>query len=415
MIKTFVTLYCVSKRRIFQLRSEGVECKTLASRRGAGLKRQCCVGVAALWLETVPLPCMAAPLLAQWQWARPPVYERLRGRVRPKDLRHFAGGIVKVMRGEDVIRCGAEATSLLSTVEAVENTSVALAWQDVEEWLHARGHAYALEGARPLESLWLSGQDEWPPNLQVAAACNENLVLPEAPPQKRGDEEWRFYPTHYAPPVAAEDGSCVHKSVPRWGKGWQLQWHGTSVYGAINSLAMGELLPSEPEGKGHATACGRGVYTSRSFSRAARYGISHYFPQDSMPHGYVCKMLLLTGVPGEAPEALPLAEWVAVHRSGLSASAKKRTAAWALNVEDKRLDRKAMREMNNGQAREQDWTSSAHESADQYTSSRGYVLGLAVGLMRPSRARKYLQEGKMRMATRGYVAKAELPFARPIA
>ena len=68
---------------------------------------------------------------------------------------------------------------------------------------------------------------------------------------------------------------------------------------------MGELLPSEPEGQGHAAECGCGVYTSRTFARAVRYGISHCFPgaaEAPLLHGWLCKMMLLTAVPGEAEE-----------------------------------------------------------------------------------------------------------------
>ena len=39
---------------------------------------------------------------------------------------------------------------------------------------------------------------------------------------------------------------------------------------------------------------------------------------------------------------------------------------------------------------------------------------MAVGVMRPYRSKKYMQEGKVKMVTKGYVAKAELPFARPL-
>ena len=108
-------------------------------------------------------------------------------------------------------------------------------------------------------------------------------------------------------------------------------------------------------------------------------------------------MMVLVAVPGEAAErALPMATWVAVDRSGMSQAQRKRTSAYALDVDDRRLDKLAMRQKDGGREREVDWTTSAETTTDQYTSSRGYVMGLAIGLLTPSKAKRYLQEGRSR-------------------
>eukprot|EP00438_Fugacium_kawagutii_P007518 Skav231099 [mRNA] locus=scaffold2525:282125:282532:- [translate_table: standard] len=127
-------------------------------------------------------------------------------------------------------------------------------------------------------------------------------------------------------------------------------------------------------------------------------------------------MVLLVAVPGQAPEALPLATWSAVDRTGMGKAEKKRSPAFALDVQDDRLDKRKMRqgESGTGAVRERDWTTSAEDTADQFTSSRGYVMALGVGLMLPRTASRYLQEGKTKMMTQGYAERAELPLARPL-
>ena len=150
-----------------------------------------------------------------------------------------------------------------------------------------------------------------------------------------------------------------------------MEWHGSSIYGIANALAFGEVLPSEVDGDGHGTACGR------------------------IPRGRLavpCAMEPRTpfqGLPGASPSALPLATWQAVDRSRMSKSEKKRTPGFILDIEDDHLSRRKMR-AGLGEQQEKDWTNSPHDTADQYSSSRGYVMGLMVGLMHPWNATKYL-------------------------
>ena len=79
-----------------------------------------------------------------------------------------------------------------------------------------------------------------------------------------GEEEWRLSPGR-ALQVQTPAQKCL-------APGWQVQWHGSSIYGIADALAFDEVLPSEVAGDGHGTAWGRGAYTSRTFSPDARYG-----------------------------------------------------------------------------------------------------------------------------------------------
>ena len=55
------------------------------------------------------------------------------------------------------------------------------------------------------------------------------------------------------------------------GPGWQLQYHGTDVYGASHAMCCGELFPSKKETRGSGTACGRGVYTTETLRDGASF------------------------------------------------------------------------------------------------------------------------------------------------
>ena len=342
-----------------------------------------------------------ASLVSEWEWEVPPAYWKAKHNLAPRQIRKFAGGMTQIIRGEGVLKCAGVA-GILEEVERAPATPIAVAWAEVDEWLLARGHQFSVEGQRPLCSLWTS-QDALPPNLEVAVAMSPALLWPDGPPQDSPQEEkWRLYSLHTCPPVGeaiAGQFPRLHKSCSRWGPGWQLHWHGSNIYGVASALAFGEVLPSELAGRAHGTACGRGAYTSRTFKRAVRYGTTHYFPAEGLqkPHPYVAKMVLLVAVPGQAPEALPLATWSAVDRTGMGKAEKKRSRAFALDVQDDRLDKRKMRqgESGTGAVRERDWTTSAEDTADQFTSSRGYVMALGVGLMLPRKASRYLQEGKI--------------------
>ena len=72
---------------------------------------------------------------------------------------------------------------------------------------------------------------------------------------------------------------------------------------------------------------------------------------------------------------MPLAMWQAEDRSQMSKfQKKKRTPGTRLDIEDDRLNRRKIR-ANLGEEGEKDWTNSPHDTADQFSSSKGYVRG----------------------------------------
>ena len=104
------------------------------------------------------------------------------------------------------------------------------------------------------------------------------LELPELPADTP-EAQWKFYPLNVAPPVPGHlaEAAGLHKTVPRWSEGWELEWHGTSLYGISSCLAIGEVMPSEADNVHNGTACGRGAYTTQSHAVACKYAINHYF------------------------------------------------------------------------------------------------------------------------------------------
>ena len=197
-------------------------------------------------------------------------------------------------------------------------------------------------------------------------------VLERLPVTKMEDEEWPLFPLHTPPPAGPDipGADALHKSVPRWAPGWQLQWHGSSIYGIANAMAFGEVLPSEghiPRGRLAVPCAMEQHMRCQGLRQRGTAGSQRWF----------CSYLLVA-IPGSS--ALPLATWQVVDRSGLSKAAKKRTPGHILDVADDRLDRHKSRAGLHEQ-REKDWTNSAHDLADQISSSRAYVMGLMVGLM----------------------------------
>ena len=65
--------------------------------------------------------------------------------------------------------------------------------------------------------------------------------------------------------------------------------------------------------------------------------------------------------------------------SDVQVSKKKRTPGTRLDIEDDRLNRRKIR-ANLGEEGEKDWTNSPHDTADQFSSSKGYVRG-GVGII----------------------------------
>ena len=189
------------------------------------------------------------------------------------------------------------------------------------------------------------------PNLRLVWQMYPGLELPELPADTP-EAQWKFYPLNVAPPVPGHlaEAAGLHKTVPRWSEGWELEWHGTSLYGISSCLAIGEVMPSEADNVHNGTACGRVAYTTQSHAVACKYAINHYFGDwESPSHKYVAKMLLLVAIPAKATEALPQAHWEQVDRSQLSKGQRKRTPGWRLSEEDSRLNRREMRLGADGQ------------------------------------------------------------------
>ena len=355
---------------------------------------------------------MAATLLQEYTWEIPQVHRRASRTVAPRQLRKTSKGLVAVMRSQSVLN-SENAKEWLQQIDAAPPAPIASVWTEVDAWFVQRGHQFAVEGVRPLASLWGSAE-ELPPNLAVSLAMHGQLALPEQPVFAE-EEEWRLYPLNFAPPTptAAANQAGLHKSVPHWNKGWKIEYHGSSLYGISSAISVGEVFPSEPDTAAHRSACGRGAYSTGSLKMAARYAITHYFHDPLAPmHPWVVKMVLLIGIPSDGGD-LPVAAWEQQDRSGLSKSEKKRTPAFKLTEDDDRLSKRQMRSEQEGRAREKDWTTEALDYS-QSTSSRGYPLGICVGAMKPKVAKKYAQEGKVPMMTAKWHLEAELPWARPL-
>ena len=337
--------------------------------------------------------------LLEETWEVPHICTNTKKNMSPSAMRKMTAGITAKVKGDSTVLHPA-GQIWHEYMHGRDTGDIMAAWGEVDQWLLERGFEYSVMQGVALGEMWECDRNLLPANIRIGALLNNKLQLPQRPPLDSTSEMWRFYPLHHAPPNPEGVG---HKSVPRWGPGWQLQWHGTSVYGASQALCIGELFPSEAD-----MACGRGVYTTKTFAHAVKYGLPHHFPGDprESTHNWVSRMVLLVGIPhetGAASNTLPVAEWARGNRG------------YQLSVEDPRLDRLAMRCGNRGSRRELDWSTNA-VGYDQWTSSRGYVFGVGVGLMTSRRASAYGCPGKdsrAKVMTWGYRSTLEIPPARP--
>ena len=173
---------------------------------------------------------MAATLLQEYTWEIPQVHRRASRTVAPRQLRKTSKGLVAVMRSQNVLN-SENAKEWLQQIDAAPPAPIASVWTEVDAWFVQPGHQFAVEGVRPLASLWGSAE-ELPPNLAVSLAMHGQLALPEQPVFAE-EEEWRLYPLNFAPPTptAAANQAGLHKSVPHWNKGWKIEYHGSSHRG----------------------------------------------------------------------------------------------------------------------------------------------------------------------------------------
>ena len=353
-------------------------------------------------------------------WAIPHVYVRSRRNLQPRNLRKLASDIPGVMQRKQVLM---DEDVLLAQVYVHSEPShkveeswedldfepsigtepvrpIKDAWADVERWLRERSFEHSVEHWLPLQQLWQDDTSSWPRNLRMARASDASLRVPGPQPRQSSAEEWRFYPLDVAPPGTR---GRRHKSVPDWAAGWQLHFHGDHIYHVSCYMACGEVLPEESDDPSR--PWGRGVRTTRDFNRAVCEATTHYFPVDPWTsHRWFVRMCLLVAIPGASGSVLPQAVW-AVHPDGTPHD---------IDADDARLHKHVMRTSQGGRHRERDWTTCG-EALDgvTWTSSRGYVLGLCVGVMSRQALLTYREDGTAPKATRGYVQGAEVPPARP--
>ena len=353
--------------------------------------------------RSVARDCGALEQLQREGWDVPHAYVVARHSPWPYVLRKMVKRMAHKLRTEGMDRalfaCGA---IWGSHMHHRDPGPAEYGWRDVETWLAERNFSESLRQKSALCALW-DDDRLWPIDLRIGKLLNPGLRLPERPPADSEEEMWRYYPLHHAPP---NNHGVGHKSTPCWGPGWQLQYHGTDVYGASHAMCCGELFPSEKETPGSGTACGRGVYTTETFKTAVRYGTVHHFPGDPREQGahrWVNRFVLLVAIPVHAEgNVLPVATWT---QDG--------HGKYRCTPEDERVNKVAMRTQGNKvRAREMDWSTEV-VGYDQWTSSRGYVMGLCAGLMTSIRASRYGQEGKTKRMTWGYVQDFETPYARP--
>lgn len=345
-------------------------------------------------------------------WAVPPAYLR-RPTLQPRECRKMAGGLVNIVRSEQVTKSDGVGAWIQDTHYSYKQAApMAVAWRQVEQWLLNRDFKFSVENSCELAAM--THPSAWPVNLRLAKQLNPGLEFPggDLPSCRPGEEEWRFFPLQVPPPVSEglAEKLKLHKSVPRWSSGWVLEWHGSSLYGVSSALSIGEVLASEVNSrKGFGTACGRGAYASRSHAVATKYATTHFFGDYRKPeHNFVVKAVVLCAIPGSTPEALPEAMWTHVPKDK-----RKHGRAFELDVQDDRLDKSKMRLVDSGTSREKDWTCQNPAEYFQTTSSRAYTIGLAIGVMEALRANHYGQEGAKKKLTTGWEEKAELPLARP--
>ena len=126
---------------------------------------------------------------------------------------------------------------------------------------------------------------------------------PAAPVEKLEDE-WDLYLTDFATdsyaPLAAylDNKYTLQAGKIQLPQGIWLRYHGLNMYALSSILATNHAIPSDKSIKHSETACGRGVYTSREWDKAAQYAIPHQLPGSEL----LTKAIALFVVPGAAGE-----------------------------------------------------------------------------------------------------------------
>ena len=145
-------------------------------------------------------------------------------------------------------------------------------------------------------------------------ALSETLIIPgfkwadfehtPSMPETLIEDKWDLYLTDfatdcYAPLAAYLDSQYSMKDgVVQLPDGIWLRYHGMNMYALSSILATNHAIPSDKSIKAAETACGRGVYTSREWSKARQYAIPHQLPKSEV----LTKVIALFVIPGASGE-----------------------------------------------------------------------------------------------------------------
>ena len=123
-------------------------------------------------------------------------------------------------------------------------------------------------------------------------------------PETLVEDTWDLYLTDFAtdcytPLAAYLDNKYVLKDdVLKMPEGIWLRYHGLNMYALSSILATNHAIPSDSSIASAETACGRGVYTSRYWSKARQYAIPHLLPGCEV----LTKVIALFVIPGSSGE-----------------------------------------------------------------------------------------------------------------
>jgi hypothetical protein len=93
-------------------------------------------------------------------------------------------------------------------------------------------------------------------------------------PKTASSENWDLYLTDFATDTYAplkaylDDRYALENGELKLPDGIWLRYHGLNLYALSSVLATNHAIPSEAGVKGMETACGRGVYTTRQWTKA---------------------------------------------------------------------------------------------------------------------------------------------------
>ena len=123
-------------------------------------------------------------------------------------------------------------------------------------------------------------------------------------PETKYEDKWDLYLTDfatdcYAPLVAYLDSQySLRDGKVQLPSGIWLRYHGLNLYALSSTLATNRAIPNDKSIKSAETACGRGVYTSREWNKAAQYAIPHQLPGSEV----LTKVVALFVIPGASGE-----------------------------------------------------------------------------------------------------------------